>query len=106
MKKLIALTLAIFALLTLTACEHRHTIDTWSVDYYKHWHVCTECSEQTDISAHEFNKQEICIVCGAKVTINDNGTINVTVYDSEGNAIKELNFDENGHTIENGSVKY
>lgn len=99
MKKIIFLISVLLALLALTGCNHRHTVDEWSVDYYRHWHVCTECSEKTDVSAHEFNKQEVCIVCGAKVTLNDNGTINVTVYDSEGNVKEELTYDEEGKLI-------
>jgi len=99
MKKFFTLLIAVFALFALTACSHKHTIDNWSVDYYKHWHVCTECGEQTDISAHDFNKNEICIVCNSKVVINDNASVTVTVYDENGNAVRELVFDMEGNLI-------
>lgn len=101
MKKIIASLLALFALAALTGCSHRHTVENWSVDYYKHWHVCTECGEQTDVSAHDFGKDEICLVCNAKVVAQENGTVIVTVYDSEGNVKEELffEFDKEGNLI-------
>ena len=105
MKKFLASLLALTSALLLTGCSHRHTIDTWSVDYYKHWHVCTECGEQTDVSAHDFGKDEICLICNSRVEINENGNILVTVYDSEGNVEKELAFDSEGNLIKDGNVK-
>ena len=103
MKKIITLILTLFALLALTGCSHRHTIDTWSVDYKEHWHICTECGEQIDVSAHELGKNEICIICNAKVYINDNGNTAVTVYDAEGKVLYETVFDRNGNVIEDAS---
>ena len=99
MKKIIAFLIALIALLSLTSCSHRHTIDEWHVDYYKHFHVCTECGEEIDISAHDFGKNEICIVCNSSVTINDNGSVLVTVYDAEGNVKRELTFDTEGNFV-------
>lgn len=99
MKKIISSILTLIALLSITGCSHRHTVDEWHVDYYKHFHVCTECGKETDISAHDFGKNEICFVCNSAVTINDNGSILVTVYDSEGNVKRELAFDSEGKLI-------
>ncbi len=99
MKKIIALIIAIFSLLALTGCGHRHTVDEWSVNPAYHWHKCPDCGESIDKSAHEEDKDGICIVCNSSVILNDNGNILVTVYDNEGNVLRELVFDENGNII-------
>ena len=76
MKKLIALLVVVFALLSLSSCSHTHTIDEWSVDYLGHWHICTECGEKINYTVHvnqtgyEFNSGDVCIVCNSSVTIN------------------------------------
>lgn len=99
MKKIIVLVLALTAMLSLTACGHRHTVDEWSVDYIGHWHICTECGEKTDHSAHDFGKNELCLVCNSSVMINGNGNTVVTVYGSEGEVLRELIFDKDGNII-------
>ena len=97
MKKIIASILALSALFAFTACGHRHTVEEWSVDYIGHWHICTECGEKIDYTGHEFGKNGLCLVCNSSVIINDSGNTVVTVYDSEGSAIRELVFDSEGN---------
>ena len=105
MKKLIALLVVIFALLSLSSCSHTHTIDEWSVDYLGHWHICTECGEKINYSLHvnqtgyEFNSGDVCIVCNSSVTINNNGNTVVVVHDLDGNVVRELVFDKSGTLI-------
>lgn len=105
MKKIIALLVAVFALFSLCACSHTHTIDEWSVDYIGHWHICTECGEKLNYTAHvnqtgyEFNNGDVCIVCNSTVTLNNNGNTVVTVHDNDGNVVRELVFDKNGTLI-------
>ncbi|MBQ9745291.1 MAG: hypothetical protein IJW21_00530 [Clostridia bacterium] len=97
MKKLIALFTAALALLSLTACSHRHSVGTWSIDPYSHWHVCTECGDEISRTEHEFRSNGICVVCNAEVTSHGDGSFTVTVYDSEGNEAEKLRFDEDGN---------
>jgi hypothetical protein len=99
MRKIIALLIAVCALFALSSCGHRHTVDEWQVDYIGHWHICTECEERTDHTGHEFDSNNICIVCGASVTLNSNGNSVVTVYDTEGNVVREVVFDKDGNLI-------
>lgn len=99
MKKIIALAIILAVMLALTACGHRHTVDKWSVDYISHWHVCAECGEKTDRSAHDFGKNGLCLVCNSSVILNDNGNAVVTVYDSEGSVLRELVFDKDGNIV-------
>jgi hypothetical protein len=99
MKKIIALATALAAMLALCSCGHRHTVDTWSADHIGHWHICTECGEKTDHSAHDFGKNELCLVCNSSVVINGNGNTVVTMYDSEGAVIDEIVFDKDGNLI-------
>jgi hypothetical protein len=97
MKKIIALAIILAALLSLTACGHMHTVDEWSVDYISHWHICTDCGEKTDRSAHDFGKNDLCLVCNSRVIINDNGNTVVTVYGEDGTALREIVFDKDGN---------
>ena len=76
MKKIIALLVAVFALFSLCACSHTHTIDEWSVDYIGHWHICTECGEKLNYTAHvnqtgyyNSNKEVYIQKNGEKLTI-------------------------------------
>ena len=104
MKKFIASLLALIAVFACTGCGHMHTVDRWHVDYYYHFHVCTECGEETDKTPHEFGKDEICIICNSKVVLNDNGNITVTVYNEEGDITRELVFDKEGKLIKETAV--
>lgn len=90
MKKIFAFIMAAFAALSLASCTHRHEIDTWSVDQYDHWHVCTKCGEEINVSEHEFRKNGRCFVCNAEVSMNSDGSYTVTVYDEEGNVKEKL----------------
>lgn len=98
MKKIFALFPAALALLMLSACSHRHTVGTWSVDTESHWHVCTDCGEEISRSAHEFRKSNgICVICNVKVTQHGDGSFTVTQYDGEGNELGDIFFDGNGN---------
>ena len=65
MKKIIASLLLVGVMLmgaTFMGCGCEHVAGDWQMDDNNHWHVCTLCGENVDLTAHTF-EEGVCTVC-------------------------------------------
>ena len=63
------------------APAHTHTPSAeWLCDFDSHWHPC-DCGEQLEKAAHTLEGVN-CTVCGGEVVSFEDGTKQITVYNS------------------------
>ena len=88
-------------LLTMTACGNTHTHSptaNWEADLENHWFTC-ECGEKAEAGAHKV-KDDVCTVCGSDVSIYDDGSSYLGIYNTRGDLIHALSYAPDG-TLEN-----
>lgn len=81
-----------------TAC-HSHNPE-WRIDKEEHWKEC-ECGEISEKGEHTF-ELDICTVCGAEIKKEDGIITDMTVFNSYGDWIHQIYFDED----ENPAFEY
>lgn len=83
MKRLIFM--ALFTLLLVTACSHKHSTGDWVVDKEQHWLVCSTCDKKVESAAHTLDDDGICSICNRGIYIyEDDQTYDIITYDEQG----------------------
>ena len=78
-----------------TAPTHTHAPSAdWVCDIDSHWHPC-DCGEQLDKAVHTLDEVN-CTVCGSEVVTWDNGSRQITVYNSYGDCSQFLYYEADG----------
>ena len=77
------------------APAHTHTPSAeWVCDFDSHWHPC-ECGEQIDKAAHSLEDVN-CTVCSSEVVAFEDGSKQITVYNSHGDCSQFIAYDPDG----------
>lgn len=81
-----------------SAETHTHTsAGDWVCDFDNHWRIC-ECGEKIDKAAHTLEHVN-CTVCGSEVVLWEDGTKEVTVYNSHGDNIQFTSYASDGSVV-------
>ena len=76
--------------------SHTHAPSAeWLCDFDSHWHPC-DCGEQLDKAAHTLDGVN-CTVCGGEVVTFEDGTKQITVYNSHGDFSQFIFYDAEGN---------
>lgn len=85
-----------------TAC-HSHNPE-WRVDKDSHWKEC-ECGETSEVGEHTF-ELDICTVCGAEIKREDGKITDISVFNSYGDWVHQLYFDEDENPVYEFTAEY
>ncbi len=94
----------IIVMCAFTACHSHKAGDEWKIDKDSHWREC-DCGEITEKGEHTFDL-DICTVCSAERKTQDGSITELAVYNSYGDWIQCLYFDEKGEYAGVDSAEY
>lgn len=107
MKKRVMSILLVSALTLLTGCGgHTHSAQGgWEVNAKEHWQVC-ECGETVNTAAHTLDENNLCTVCGSEVTVWEDGSGQVMVYNENGDLIRIIYYAADGSVEAEETYEY
>ena len=76
----------------------------WISDFDSHWRKC-ECGEEMVKAAHTLEEVN-CIVCGSEIITSDDGTKQLTAYNSHGDCSQYISYDADGNVINDEFYDY
>ena len=96
-----ALVLSVTGMQNIAFATESHThvaADAYSWNGIEHWHAC-ECGEKLDLAAHKLGEDLVCTDCGLEVLAQDDGYVDVTMYDEYGNLVSLFSYDPDGNIL-------
>jgi len=75
-----------------------HTVGAWLHDSDNHWHYCSECSQNVDLEAHDY-EETVIIAAGCETTGKSKFTCKDCGYEYTDNAVAALGHDYKSEVV-------